>query len=148
MPRTERAAGAGRAPEQAGLQGWHSYATVRIKPHSLGWGRMAPAPALGWRKTMVRKADCCVSAIWHSPAAPRSCAHARFCQKAGGDIFTSQLSLPGAVSGCCYLLPSVISRESKMPPCRAPAHEICMTWPPPFQTAISSHTKPPSCLFV
>lgn len=134
--------------EQAGLECWQSYGTARIEPQSQGWGRIVPTPALGWRKTMVRKADPCVPVIQHGPAAPRSCARARFCRKARGAIFISQLSLPSAMSGCCYLLPSVIFAVSKMPPCRAPAHEIRMLWPPPFQTAISSRTKSPSRLFV
>lgn len=97
--------------EQAGLEGWRSYS----EPQSRGQGGIVPPPALSWRKAMVRKADPRVPAVWHSPAAPRSCVHACFCRKAGGAIFTSQLSLPGALSCCRYLLPSAIFAGSKMP---------------------------------
>lgn len=50
---------------------------------------------------MVRKADPCALA---SPACARAC----FCCQAGGAMLISQLSRPGAVSGCRSLLPSVI----------------------------------------
>lgn len=98
---------------------------------------------------MVRKADPCAPVIPHGPADPGTCtcAPSTSAEETGGAISISLRSLPGATSGCCCFLPSVIFTVSKCL-CRAPAHEICTPWALPFQTTIFSHTKSPSHLLV